>query len=163
MSSKYKLFPIFALNHNSTMGSTVNLKSKLREASLNKQKEQSVFKNFISWFEIPAYNHLRSVAFYNYIFGIQMTSVELNGFAMGFFPAENGIGGAIVSGPGCVPSEIGPLMYLNGGEDLNNVLSKVNEAGGRVVMEKTFLSESAGYFAMFIDSEGNRLALHSKK
>ena len=145
------------------MGSTVNLKSKLREAALNKQKEQSAFKNFVSWFEIPAYNHFRSVAFYNYIYGIQMTSVELNGFAMGFFPAENGIGGAIVSGPGCVPSEIGPLMYLNGGEDLNNVLSKVNEAGGRVVMEKTFLSESAGYFAMFIDSEGNRLALHSKK
>lgn len=145
------------------MGSTVNLKSKLREAALNKQKEQSVFKNFVSWFEIPAYNHYRSVAFYNYIYGIQMTSVELNGFAMGFFPAENGIGGAIVSGPGCVPSEIGPLLYLNGGEDLNNVLSKVNEAGGRVVMEKTFLSESAGYFAMFIDSEGNRLALHSKK
>jgi predicted enzyme related to lactoylglutathione lyase len=123
------------------MGSTVNLKSKLREASLNKQKEQSVFKNFVSWFEIPAYNHFRSVAFYNYIYGIQMTSVELNGFAMGFFPAENGIGGAIVSGPGCVPSEIGPLMYLNGGEDLNNVLSKVNEAGGRVVMEKTFLTQ----------------------
>ncbi len=145
------------------MGSTVNLKSKLREAALNKQKEQSAFKNFVSWFEIPAYNHFRSVAFYNYIYGIQMTSVELNGFAMGFFPAENGIGGAIVSGPGCVPSEIGPLMYLNGGEDLNNVLSKVNEAGGRVVMEKTFLSDSAGYFAMFIDSEGNRLALHSKK
>ena len=145
------------------MGSTVNLKSKLREAALNKQKEQSVFKNFVSWFEIPAYNHYRSVAFYNYIYGIQMTSVELNGFAMGFFPAENGIGGAIVSGPGCVPSEIGPLLYLNGGEDLNNVLSKVNEAGGRVIMEKTFLSESAGYFAMFIDSEGNRLALHSKK
>jgi predicted enzyme related to lactoylglutathione lyase len=145
------------------MGSTVNLKSKLREAAFNKQKEQSVFKNFVSWFEIPAYNHFRSVAFYNYIYGIQMTSVELNGFSMGFFPAENGIGGAIVTGPGCFPSEIGPLMYLNGGEDLNNVLSKVNEAGGRVVMEKTFLSESAGYFAMFIDSEGNRLALHSKK
>jgi predicted enzyme related to lactoylglutathione lyase len=145
------------------MGYTVNLKSKLIEATLNKQKEQSVFKNFVSWFEIPAYNHYRSVTFYNYIYGIQMTSVELNGFAMGFFPAENGIGGAIVSGPGCVPSEIGPLLYLNGGEDLNNVLSKVNEAGGRVVMEKTFLSESAGYFAMFIDSEGNRLALHSKK
>lgn len=145
------------------MGSTVNLKSKLREAALNKQKEQSVFKNFVSWFEIPAYNHYRSVAFYNYIYGIQMTSVELNGFAMGFFPAESGIGGAIVTGPGCVPSEIGPLLYLNGGEDLNNVLSKVNEAGGRVIMGKTFLSESAGYFAMFIDSEGNRLALHSKK
>ncbi|HXU28714.1 MAG TPA: VOC family protein [Bacteroidia bacterium] len=144
------------------MGSTVNLKDKIKEANLKKLKEQSVFKNFVTWFEIPAYNHYRSVAFFNYIYGIEMTSVELNGFAMGFFPAESGIGGAIVTGPGCVPSEVGPLIYLNGGEDLNNVLLRVNEAGGRVVMEKTFLSETAGYFALFIDSEGNRLALHSK-
>jgi uncharacterized protein len=145
------------------MGSTVNLKSKIKEASLKKLKEQAAIKNYVTWFEIPAYNHYRSVAFYNYIYGIEITSVELNGFAMGFFPADNGISGAIVTGPGCVPSEIGPLIYLNGGEDLNNVLWRVNEAGGRVTMEKTYLNETAGYFALFIDSEGNRLALHSKK
>lgn len=145
------------------MGSTVNLKSKIKEASLKKLKEQAAIKNYVTWFEIPAYNHYRSVAFYNYIYGIEITSVELNGFAMGFFPAENGISGAIVTGPGCVPSEVGPLIYLNGGEDLNNVLWRVNEAGGRVIMEKTYLNETAGYFALFIDSEGNRLALHSKK
>lgn len=144
------------------MGSTVNLKSKIQEAKLQKLKEEAGIKNYVAWFEIPAYNLYRSVAFYNHIYGIEITSVELNGFAMGFFPAENGIGGAIVTGHGCIPSEVGPLIYLNGGYDLNNVLSKVNEAGGRVVMEKTFLSESAGYFALFIDSEGNRLALHSK-
>jgi predicted enzyme related to lactoylglutathione lyase len=144
------------------MGSTVNLKNKIKEASLQKLKEQSVFRNFVTWFEIPAYNHYRSVAFFNYIYGIQITTVELNGFAMGFFPADKGIGGAIVTGHGCVPSEIGPLIYLNGGHDLNTVLARVNEAGGRVIMEKTFLSETAGYFALFIDSEGNRLALHSK-
>lgn len=144
------------------MGSTVNLKNKIKEAALKKLQEQSVFKNFVTWFEIPAYNHYRSVAFYNYIYGIQITTVELNGFAMGFFPAESGVGGAIVTGVGCVPSEIGPLIYLNGGYDLNTVLSKVNEAGGRVLTEKTFISETAGYFALFIDSEGNRLALHSK-
>jgi len=144
------------------MGSTVNLKNKIREAQLLKLKQKSVFKNFISWFEIPAYNHYRSVAFYNYIYGIEITTVEINGLAMGFFPAESGIGGAIVTGPGCIPSEIGPLIYLNGGEDLNNVLCRINEAGGRVLMEKTYISESAGYFALFIDSEGNRLALHSK-
>jgi predicted enzyme related to lactoylglutathione lyase len=142
------------------MGSTVNLKKRIQEANLVKQ--QAAIKNLVSWFEIPAYNHYRSVAFFNYIFGIEITSVELNGFAMGFFPVENGVGGAIVTGNGCVPSETGSLVYLNGGEDLNNVLSKVNEAGGRVIMEKTFLSESAGYFALFIDSEGNRLALHSR-
>jgi predicted enzyme related to lactoylglutathione lyase len=144
------------------MGSTVNIKNKIREANLLKLKEQSVFRNFVTWFEIPAYNHYRSVAFFNYIYGIEMTTVELNGFAMGFFPAENGIGGAVVTGHGCIPSETGPLIYLNGGTDLNVVLSKVNIAGGRVVMEKTFLNETAGYFALFIDSEGNRLALHSK-
>ena len=144
------------------MGSTVNLKNKIKEANLLKLKQKAVFKNFVTWFEIPAYNHYRSVAFYNYIYGIEITSVEINGLAMGFFPAESGIGGAIVTGPGCVPSEIGPLVYLNGGEDLNDVLSKVNIAGGRVVMEKTYISDTAGYFALFIDSEGNRLALHSK-
>lgn len=149
-------------NKSETMGSTVNLKDKIKEANLLKLKEQSEFKDFVTWFEIPAYNHYRSVAFFNYIYGIEITTVELNGFAMGFFPAENGIGGAIVTGQGCVPSEIGPLIYLNGGYDLNNVLSKVNEAGGRVVMEKSYLSDTAGYFALFIDSEGNRLALHSK-
>ncbi|MDP1745911.1 MAG: VOC family protein [Bacteroidota bacterium] len=149
-------------NKSKTMGSTVNLKDKIKEANLLKLKEQSEFKDFVTWFEIPAYNHYRSVAFFNYIYGIEITTVELNGFAMGFFPAENGIGGAIVTGQGCVPSEIGPLIYLNGGFDLNNVLSKVNEAGGRVVMEKSYLSDTAGYFALFIDSEGNRLALHSK-
>ena len=144
------------------MGSTVNLKSKIEAANLQKVKQKSVFKNFITWFEIPAYNHYRSVAFYNYIYGIDITSVEINGLSMGFFPAESGIGGAIVTGPGCIPSEVGPLVYLNGGDDLNIVLFKVNEAGGRVVMEKTYISDSAGYFALFIDSEGNRLALHSK-
>lgn len=144
------------------MGSTVNLKNKIKEASLKKLKEESVFKNFVSWFEIPAYNHFRSMAFYNYIYQIEMKYVELNGFSMAFFPAEKGIGGAIVTGPGCIPSEVGPLIYLNAGEDLNHVLSRVNEAGGRVVMGKTFLGDNAGYFALFIDSEGNRLALHSK-
>lgn len=88
------------------MGSTVNLKDKIKEANLKKLKEQSVFKNFVTWFEIPAYNHYRSVAFFNYIYGIEMTSVELNGFAMGFFPAESGIGGAIVTGPDVYPAKL---------------------------------------------------------
>jgi hypothetical protein len=50
---------------------------------------------------------------------------------------------------------------MNGGSDLNDVLFKVGEAGGRVVMPKTFISEDEGYFAIFIDNQGNKLALHS--
>ncbi len=81
---------------------------------------------------------------------------------MAFFPAKNGIGGAIVAGPGSTPCATGTLLYLNGGEDLNQILSKVEEAGGRVVMSKTLINEDSGYFAIFIDSEGNKLALHSQ-
>lgn len=64
---------------------TVNLKNRIKEANIQKLKEQTIVKHFVTWFEIPAYNHYRSVAFYNYIFGIEMTTVELNGFAMSFF------------------------------------------------------------------------------
>ncbi len=144
------------------MGTTVNLKSKLKDPNNPKANKKTIFKNFVTWFEIPAYNHYRAVAFYNYIYDIEITTVEINGLAMGFFPTDSGVGGAIVTGPGCVPSEIGPLIYLNGGNDLNDVLFKVDVAGGRVVTWKTYISETAGYFALFIDSEGNRLALHSK-
>lgn len=144
------------------MGSTINVNKRIKELNILKLKAKVPIQNYVTWFEIPAYNHYRSVAFFNYIYGIEIITVELNGYYMGFFPVENGIGGAIVTGQGCVPSETGPLLYLNGGHDLNDVLIKVNEAGGRVIMEKTFLGETAGYFALFIDSEGNRLALHSK-
>ncbi len=120
--------------------------------------------NFVTWFEIPALDHQRATTFYNYIFGIELETVQMQEFTMGFFPAEGtGIGGAVIQGEGCIPADHGPLIYLNGGSDLNHILMKVEEAGGKVVMPKTLISEEMGYFAIFIDTEGNRLALHSEK
>lgn len=131
--------------------------------STKKQKKQSIQKNFVSWFEIPAINFHQAVDFYSQIFDLQMTQVETGDYLMAFFPAQGGIGGAIVKGPGSVPNDTGPLLYLNGGKDLNDVLNKVPEAGGRIVLEKTLISEDSGHFAIFLDPEGNKLALHSKK
>jgi predicted enzyme related to lactoylglutathione lyase len=54
------------------------------------------------------------------------------------------------------------LLYLNGGKDLTVVLSRIEAAGGRVIMGKSLIDEAVGYFALFMDTEGNRLALHSK-
>ncbi|MFT5336882.1 MAG: putative enzyme related to lactoylglutathione lyase [Luteibaculaceae bacterium] len=119
-------------------------------------------KDYISWFEIPVVNFQKAVSFYNHIYGIEMESFMKGDHTMAMFPTDTGIGGAIVCGPGSVPSEKGPLLYLNGGSDLNNVLSRVDEAGGRVIMDKTFINADSGYFGIFIDSEGNKLALHSK-
>ena len=131
--------------------------------SFTGQSRVKKIKNFINWFEIPVLNLQRASSFYNHIYGIKMDINEMNEYSMALFPAENGIGGALVMGHGCSPSETGTLIYLNGGNDLNAVLNKVEEAGGRVIMEKTKINDDAGYFALFIDTEGNKLALNSKK
>ncbi|HQV74150.1 MAG: VOC family protein [Flavobacteriales bacterium] len=130
------------------MGSTASIK--------NHQK----LKDFVSWFEIPVYNIQRASAFYNSIYNMEMEMNVGADYAMAYFPAEKGIGGALVAGPGCVPNATGVLIYLNAGNDMDSVLGRVELAGGRVIMPRTMISETAGSFALFIDSEGNRLALH---
>lgn len=126
-------------------------------------KKREKIRHYVSWFEIPALNLYRAVAFYNYIYKIKMETMETHGYSMALFPADNGIGGAIVVGEGSIPSATGTLVYLNAGKDLAPVLARVEEAGGRVILAKTLISEEDGYFALFIDTEGNKLALHSIK
>lgn len=128
----------------------------------SKQKSKRL-KNYVTWFEIPVLNMKRATTFYNFIYDIKMEMAKMNEYAMAFFPTNNGIGGALVMGPGSVPSETGSLIYLNGGEDLQVLLTKVESAGGRVILEKTKINDDSGYFALFIDTEGNKLALHSNK
>jgi len=73
---------------------------------------------------------------------------------------NKGVGGAIVeSNDQSVPSS-GTLVYLNGGEDLSVPLSKVESAGGKITLAKTAIGDN-GFMAHFIDTEGNKLALHS--
>lgn len=127
------------------------------------KKDKGILRNYISWFEIPAVNFQQAVEFYNNIFRIEMEKNFDGNYAMAFFPASDGIGGAIVAGPGSTPSDTGPLLYLNGGKDLSLILNRVEKAGGRIIMPKTLINNESGYFAIFIDSEGNKLALHSKK
>ena len=127
----------------------------------SKVKKTKEIKDFISWFEIPAIDFQQAVNFYNHIFGINMETSISDAIAMAFFPTNKGVGGAVIASSGSTPSTTGPLLYLNGGDDLNNVLNKVEEAGGRIIMQKTLINEDSGYFAIFIDSQGNKLALHS--
>lgn len=117
-------------------------------------------KDFISWFEIPVYDIRRAARFYGTIYNLEMEVTGNGEFAMAYFPADKGIGGALIYGPGCVPSDTGTLVYLNAGNDLDGILGRVDLAGGRVIMPRSVISEAAGSFALFIDSEGNRVALH---
>jgi uncharacterized protein len=120
--------------------------------------------NAINWFEIPATNHERAVKFYNKVLSTDLQPMEMGDIKMAFMNVEEGaVGGAICCGKGYKPSADGTLVYLNGGKDLSVPLSRVEKAGGKIIMPKTMISEEIGYMAFFIDSEGNKMAFHSLK
>ena len=123
-------------------------------------------ENSLNWFEISVTDMDRAKKFYETIFGIEMPVQEMMGMKMAFFPAEdmNGkVSGGLVQGPMHKPSADGSKIYLNGNPDLSQALSKVEKAGGKVVMPKTKISDEIGHMAFFTDSEGNTVALHSNK
>jgi uncharacterized protein len=119
--------------------------------------------NAINWFEIPVTNFDRAKSFYEQIFGFSMLTNEMSGYRMGFFPQGSGVNGAICFGEGYIPSGAGSLLYLNANPDLNIVLDRVTELGGRILVPKTFIGEGQGYYAFIVDTEGNRIAMQSDK
>ena len=121
--------------------------------------------NALNWFEIPAKNFERAKSFYETVLGIQIMVMPHPSFKYGMFPADmqNGqVGGGLVEGEGFEPSATGTLAYLNGGDDLSIPLGKVETARGKIALPKTSIGPN-GFMAHFIDSEGNKVALHSMK
>ena len=121
--------------------------------------------NAINWFEIPAKNFERAKSFYEAVLGIKIQPVPHPTNKYGIFPAEmekGQVGGALSEGEGCEPSNKGSLVYLNGGDDLSVPLSKVEKAGGKIVLPKFPIGPN-GFMAHFTDTEGNKVALHSMK
>jgi len=122
--------------------------------------------NAISWFEIAATDLGRAQKFYETIFDITLQPLDLPNIKMRMFPLENmmtGVGGAIVDSGGFhKPSATeGVLIYLNANPDVQNVLDKVEEAGGKIMVPKTEISPEYGFMGVFLDTEGNRIGLHS--
>ena len=119
----------------------------------------------INWFELPVNDFDRAMKFYETIFDYQMPENQMGSARMGFllYDFQNGgRGGAIVHNPEFyTPSANGTLVYLNCDPDLAEVLGKVNSAGGKIVREKMLIAPGLGYWALIVDTEGNRVALHS--
>jgi predicted enzyme related to lactoylglutathione lyase len=122
-------------------------------------------KNAISWFEIPATDLNRATKFYEAIFAIKLSPLELPNIKMRMFPLEDmtGVGGAVVDSGGFHKPSVtdGPLIYLNGNPDVQHILDKVEGAGGKIMVPKTVISPEYGDMAVIIDTEGNRIGLHS--
>ena len=123
-------------------------------------------KNAISWFEIPTQDIGRAQKFYEAIFGITMMPMDMPNIKMRMFPLEDmmtDVGGAIVDSGGFhKPSATdGPLIYLQANPDVQIILDRVVAAGGSIMVPKTEISPEYGFMAVIIDTEGNRIGLHS--
>jgi len=123
-------------------------------------------KNAISWFEIPSNDLDRAQRFYEAIFNIALFPLDVANIRMRMFPIDDpatGIGGAVVHAEGFyqTSSSDGVLVYLNANPDVQIILDRVEAAGGKIVVPKTQISPEYGHMGIFIDSEGNRIGLHS--
>lgn len=120
--------------------------------------------NAINWFEISVADIDRAKKFYETVFEVELTQIEMMGMKMAMFPSEPGNGkvsGGLVQGDMHKPSADGVKIYLNGDPDLSVALNKVEAAGGKIIMPKTDIGQDFGFMAFFIDTEGNVVALHS--
>jgi predicted enzyme related to lactoylglutathione lyase len=130
-------------------------------------REEGSMPSALNWFQIPATDAARAKKFYETVCGVALEkldagpTMEMWGFPSDWRQGE--VGGAIVCGEGAVPSATGTMVFLNGGSDLQALLDRVEGAGGTIMMPKTQIGmEDAGYFAVFSDTEGNTVGLHSQ-
>ena len=120
-------------------------------------------KNLISIVEIPTIEFPRAVTFYQKILNTSIEEVNMDGVLMGLFPNDGEtVSVALINSSHYKTSMDGAVVYLNAGDDLQIVLDKIKANGGKIIVPKTDIGSGIGYYAMFNDTEGNKLGLHSK-
>lgn len=115
-------------------------------------------KKLVTWVDIPAVDFKRAVDFYQHVLQTKLEIFDCGEEKMACFPTGEG---AVSSAPGFVPSENGPIVNFDCGNNLEDAIERVVAVGGKIVHPKTKIEvEGRGYFALFHDSEGNRLGLY---
>ena len=127
-----------------------------------KSKPEIIMNSYIAIFEIPAMDISRAVKFYQNILEITLEEHEFPGMQMGLFPTEDQSNvGVILKAQDYIPSPNGITIYFNAGNDLQIILDKIEANGGEIIVPKTPHADGVGFFALFHDTEGNRIGLHS--
>lgn len=119
-------------------------------------------KDALNWFEIAVADMARARAFYETILGTKLVDAAMPGAEMAMFPCDmaNGVGGSLTKMEGMEPGPGGTMVYLNVNGELDEVLSRVEGAGGQVCRPKFSIGEH-GFIAILSDTEGNVVGLHS--
>lgn len=124
--------------------------------------------NIVGWFEIPVSNMDRAVTFYETVLALKLERTKMDSVDMAWFPFNHesyGSGGTLICHEEFyTPSDNGVMIYLSAKSgDVSQELARVEKAGGKVIMDKTKISDDHGFYSVILDSEGNRVALHSMK
>ena len=118
-------------------------------------------KNTIIWFEINVANLDQAKYFYDYVLQTNIRKEDMEGYPpMGIIPGE-GVNGALVEDEEYeAPEHSGIMLYFDGTSGINAYLERIEEAGGEVVVSRSFVNEFVGYWAAFSDLDGNLLAFY---
>jgi len=117
--------------------------------------------NQIVWVDIPIKDLDRAIKFYSAVLGAQVKKEEFPGMIIGILPHQEGeVGGCLFMREGEEPSSKGALIYLNANRRLDQAIAAA-EANGRRIIQPKHQIGPYGYRAIILDSEGNRVALHS--
>lgn len=118
--------------------------------------------NALNWFEIPTVDINRARKFYEALFEVTMFEMEIEGQKMLIFPTpQDKSSGALLQDENIKPSADGAIIYLNANPEIQPVIDRIEANGGKVLIPKTLISKEIGYFCHFLDTEGNRVALHA--
>lgn len=118
--------------------------------------------NLIVWFDISVKDLDRAMKFYSTVMSVELNSMQIGPGKQANFPFAPGVAsGSLRESKENEPSATGTMVYLNGGNDLSVPLARVEAAGGTIIKNKTRIGDN-GFMAVFKDTEGNHVALHSR-
>lgn len=123
-------------------------------SDLNKQHNRAV------WFDIPVADLDRATAFYTTVLAIKVDKQAFGDFHFAVLEHEQGNGGCLVVCPESITSDKGIMLYLNVNGRLEDAVEKAEKSGGKIV-EPIHSIGPHGFRAIILDSEGNRVVLHS--
>jgi predicted enzyme related to lactoylglutathione lyase len=112
------------------------------------------------WFDIPVADLDRACAFYAAVLAIEVQTESVGGVSFCVFAHDEGNGGCLVPAPDDAGAARGVLLYLNVDGRLRGALQQTEAYGGRVLQAAHPIGPH-GWRALVLDSEGNRIALHS--
>lgn len=119
-------------------------------------------KNLVSIIEIPTVDFKRAVAFYKSILNLDIEVMTMGDSTLGVFPSDGEVVSLVlIRSKDYAPSDKGVLIYLSVDGDLQSTLDAITKHGGKILVPSTEISPEMGNYATFIDTEGNKLGLHS--